>query len=194
LLQKADKRSASRYGGHGSALAQVHSHLILPLCNYRDKVTQVWWGIRDFEHRFGRYPEGIWLSETAVDTETLEVLASHGIQYTILAPRQAKAVRPILSEQLAVSSEKSAVGSQQSAVGSAEWQRPIVWKGEMTDWESTLFVDAGAVADHPSDLHARVGVGAGLRWRSPVGPVQADLAWGVQAKELRLHLRLGFSF
>jgi translocation and assembly module TamA len=85
-------------------------------------------------------------------------------------------------------------GGRYLAVGSAEWQRPIVWQGEMTDWESTLFVDAGAVADQPGDLHARVGVGAGLRWRSPVGPVQADLAWGVQAKELRLHLRLGFSF
>lgn len=95
LLQIADQRSASRFGGHGSALAQVHSHLIMPLCNYRDKVTQVWWGIRDFEHRFGRYPEGIWLAETAVNTETLEVLASHGIQFTILAPRQAKAVREI---------------------------------------------------------------------------------------------------
>ncbi len=97
LLLQADKRSIVRYGGHGSAMAQVHSHLIMPLCNYRDKVTQVWWGIRDFEHRFKRYPEGIWLAETAVDTETLEVLASHGIQFTVLAPRQAKAVRPIPS-------------------------------------------------------------------------------------------------
>ncbi|MCB9355424.1 MAG: DUF3536 domain-containing protein [Lewinellaceae bacterium] len=101
LLRKADKRSAERYGDHGSALAQVHSHLILPLCNYRDKVTQVWWGIRDFEHRFGRYPEGIWLAETAVNTETLEVLASHGIQYTVLAPRQAKAVRRIAEKSAA---------------------------------------------------------------------------------------------
>lgn len=95
LLLKADKRSSERFGGHGSAMAQVHSHLIMPLANYRDKVTQVSWGIQDFEHRFKRYPEGIWLAETAVDTETLEVLASHGIQYTILAPRQAKAVRPL---------------------------------------------------------------------------------------------------
>lgn len=93
LLLKADKRSQERYGGHGSALAQVHSHLILPLANYRDKITQVYWGVRDFEHRFGRYPEGIWLAETAVNTETLEVLAAHGLQYTVLAPRQAKAVR-----------------------------------------------------------------------------------------------------
>jgi alpha-amylase/alpha-mannosidase (GH57 family) len=93
LIIKADIRSAERFGGHGSAIAQVHSHLIMPLCNYRDKVTQVTWGIRDFEHRFGRYPEGIWLAETAVDTETLEVLASHGIKFTVLAPRQAKAIR-----------------------------------------------------------------------------------------------------
>ncbi len=93
LLRDADKRSRERFGGHGSALAQAHSHLILPLCNYRDKVTQVYWGIRDFQHRFGRYPEGMWLAETAVDTETLEVLASHGIQFTVLAPRQAKAIR-----------------------------------------------------------------------------------------------------
>ena len=85
-------------------------------------------------------------------------------------------------------------GGRYMAVGSVEWQRPIVYGGEMTDWESTLFIDAGAVADRASDLHARVGVGAGVRWRSPVGPLQADLAYGVQAKELRLHLRLGFSF
>ncbi len=95
LLQEADLRSRARFGGHGSALAQVHSHLILPLASYRDKVTQVGWGARDFEHRFGRYPEGIWLAETAVDTETLEVLAAHGLQFTILAPRQAKAVRAL---------------------------------------------------------------------------------------------------
>lgn len=91
----ADKISQARYKGHGSAIAQVHSHLILPLANRRDKETQVIWGVRDFEHRFGRKPEGIWLAETAVDLETLEVLAEQGIQYTILAPRQAKAVRPL---------------------------------------------------------------------------------------------------
>lgn len=95
MLLRADKRSQELFGGHGSAVAQVHSHLILPLCNPRDKVTQVNWGIRDFEKRFGRYPEGIWLAETAVNTESLEVLAAHGIQYTILAPRQAKSIRRI---------------------------------------------------------------------------------------------------
>ena len=93
LIQMADRRSAERFGGHGSAMAQVHSHLILPLANYRDKVTQVVWGIKDFEHRFKRKPEGMWLAETAANTETLEVLAAQGIKFTILAPRQAKSVR-----------------------------------------------------------------------------------------------------
>jgi alpha-amylase/alpha-mannosidase (GH57 family) len=89
----ADKLSQERFSGHGSAMAQGYNHMILPLANRRDKVTQVKWGIRDFESRFGRKPEGMWLPETAVDTETLEVLAENGIKFTILAPRQAKRVR-----------------------------------------------------------------------------------------------------
>lgn len=92
---EADKVSQVRFGGHGSAMAQVHSHIIMPLANRRDKETQVRWGIADFEYRFGRKPEGMWLAETAVDTETLEVLAEQGIQFTILAPRQVKSVRRI---------------------------------------------------------------------------------------------------
>jgi predicted glycosyl hydrolase (DUF1957 family) len=67
--------------------------MILPLANRRDKVTQVKWGIADFEHRFKRKPEGMWLPETAANSETLEVLAENGIRFTLLAPRQAKRVR-----------------------------------------------------------------------------------------------------
>jgi alpha-amylase/alpha-mannosidase (GH57 family) len=89
----ADRQSRGFFGGHGSALAQVYNHMILPLANERDKQTQVRWGIRDFEARFGRAPEGLWLAETAVDTETLEVLVEHGIKFTILSPFQAKEVR-----------------------------------------------------------------------------------------------------
>ena len=92
-LREADRLSAQKFGGHGSAVAQVYNHMILPLANRRDKATQVKWGIADFEHRFKRKPEGMWLAETAVDTETLEVLAENGILYTILAPRQARRVR-----------------------------------------------------------------------------------------------------
>ncbi|MEL7004989.1 MAG: glycoside hydrolase, partial [Bacteroidota bacterium] len=92
---EADKISMENFSGHGSAVAQVYNHIIMPLANRRDKETQVKWGIYDFEHRFGRKPEGMWLAETAVDTESLEVLAEHDIKYTILAPRQAKSVRKI---------------------------------------------------------------------------------------------------
>jgi alpha-amylase/alpha-mannosidase (GH57 family) len=91
----ADREGAERFSGHGPAIAQVYNHMILPLANRRDRETQVKWGIRDFEHRFGRAPEGMWLSETAADTETLEVLAEHGIKFTILAPNQGKHVRKI---------------------------------------------------------------------------------------------------
>lgn len=76
-------------GAAGNAMAQAYSHRILPLANRRDKVTQVRWGIADFIHRFGCAPRGMWLPETAVDSETLEVLIEHDIEFTILAPWQA---------------------------------------------------------------------------------------------------------
>src|SRR5215472_4123267 len=86
----ADRASVQRFGGHGSATAQCYNHMIMPLANSRDKLTQVVWGIQDFRYRFGRDPEGMWLPETAVDLESLDLFAQHGIRYTILAPSQAK--------------------------------------------------------------------------------------------------------
>jgi len=91
----ADRESLRRFSGHGSAIAQAYNHMILPLANARDKRTQILWGLRDFEHRFGRSPEGMWLPETAVDVETLEILSEMGIRFTILSPRQARAVHRI---------------------------------------------------------------------------------------------------
>lgn len=91
----ADRASRERFGGHGGALAQAYNHMIMPLANARDKRTQIVWGIRDFERRFGRGPEGMWLPETAVDRETLDIMAEHSIGFTILAPRQARRIRKI---------------------------------------------------------------------------------------------------
>jgi alpha-amylase/alpha-mannosidase (GH57 family) len=91
-ILEADKESQERFSGHGSALAQAYNHAILPLCNSRDKYTQILWGIRDFSHRFGRQPEGMWIPETAVDLETLDLMAQMGIKFAILAPHQAKRV------------------------------------------------------------------------------------------------------
>lgn len=89
----ADRVSLEAHNGHGNAIAQCYNHVIMPLASERDKLTQVRWGIADFRFRFGREPEGMWLAETAVDLATLEVLAEHGIKFTILAPGQARAVR-----------------------------------------------------------------------------------------------------
>lgn len=94
-ILEADRISVRQRGGHGNALAQVYNHLIMPLASRRDKVTQVRWGIADFESRFKRKPEGMWLPETAVDLETLEVLAEEGIRLTVLAPHQANRIRLI---------------------------------------------------------------------------------------------------
>lgn len=95
----ADHQSRKTFGGHGSALAQAYNHMIMPLAHRRDKYTQVLWGRRDFEHRFGRPPEGMWLPETAVDLETLDILAELGVRFTILAPHQAHQVRRIGQER-----------------------------------------------------------------------------------------------
>ena len=87
---KADIESIAEHNGHGNAIAQVYNHMIMPLANEHDKETQIKWGIRDFEYRFGRKPEGMWLAETAVDDDTLRLLEANGIKFTILSPYQAE--------------------------------------------------------------------------------------------------------
>jgi alpha-amylase/alpha-mannosidase (GH57 family) len=98
MIQEADRASAARYSGHGSALAQVYNHIIMPLASTRDALTQIRWGIADFEFRFGRKPEGMWLAETAVNRHTLDLLAQEGILYTILAPNQCARARPLSAD------------------------------------------------------------------------------------------------
>ena len=93
MILEADKASAARYSGHGSAVAQVYNHIIMPLASTRDAVTQIRWGIADFEHRFGRKPEGMWLAETACNRHVLDLMAAEGIKYTVLAPNQCARVR-----------------------------------------------------------------------------------------------------
>jgi len=101
MILEADRVSAVRYAGHGSALAQVYNHIIMPLANTRDALTQIRWGIADFEFRFGRKPEGMWLAETAANRHTLDLLAQEGIKYTILAPIQSARVRKLVAPERA---------------------------------------------------------------------------------------------
>ncbi|WP_029898907.1 DUF3536 domain-containing protein [Desulfohalovibrio reitneri] len=97
-IVEADVRSRDRFGGHGSAMAQVYNHMIMPLAGERDRRTQVHWGMEDFRRRFGRDPEGMWLPETAVDLESLDILAEFGVKFTILAPNQVSGVRRLGSD------------------------------------------------------------------------------------------------
>ena len=80
------------------------------------------------------------------------------------------------------------------AVGSVEWQRPITLKGRPSEFEHTVFIDVGAVADKPQNLRPSFGIGTGVRWKSPIGPLQIDLAYGLKVKQVRLHISVGFVF
>jgi alpha-amylase/alpha-mannosidase (GH57 family) len=94
-ILEADRASAKRLSGHGNAIAQCYNHAIMPLASRRDRETQIRWGARDFERRFGRPSEGIWLPETAVNAGVLESLIEFGFKFIVLSPHQALRVRPL---------------------------------------------------------------------------------------------------
>jgi alpha-amylase/alpha-mannosidase (GH57 family) len=93
LIAWGERRSRRKFRGHSSAMAQVYNHIIMPLANTRDRITQIRWGVADYVSHFGAEPEGMWLAETAADSETLELLAQHGINFTVLAPHQCRRIR-----------------------------------------------------------------------------------------------------
>jgi alpha-amylase/alpha-mannosidase (GH57 family) len=95
MILDGERRSRKAFKGHSSAMAQGYNHMIMPLANRRDRLTQIRWGIADYQHHYGIPPEGMWLPETAADTETLELMAQHGIKFTVLAPHQCKAIRSL---------------------------------------------------------------------------------------------------
>ena len=97
-ILEADRQSLEWRSGHGAAIAQVYNHIIMPLANSRDKRTQIIWGIKDFVSRFKRAPEAMWLAETAVDLESLDIMAEQGLKYVILAPHQAARFRKMGEE------------------------------------------------------------------------------------------------
>jgi alpha-amylase/alpha-mannosidase (GH57 family) len=95
MILDGERRSRKAFHGHSSAMAQVYNHIILPLASQRDRVTQIRWGIADYENHYGASPEGMWLAETAADANSLELLALYGIKFTVLAPHQCKRIRAL---------------------------------------------------------------------------------------------------
>ncbi|MGA2851564.1 MAG: DUF3536 domain-containing protein [Terracidiphilus sp.] len=94
-IQDGERRSRKSFKGHSSAMAQVYNHIIMPLASERDRLTQIRWGIADYEKHYGARPEGMWLAETAADSKSLELMAQEGIRFTLLAPHQCKRTRPM---------------------------------------------------------------------------------------------------
>src|SRR5262245_84496 len=128
-ILEADRRSTRAHGGHGNAIAQVYGHVIVPLASSRDKETQVLWGQKDFQARFGRDPEGMWLPETAADNESLDVLAEAGVKFTILAPHQAWRIRRIGTE------------AWQEVNDHVDPRRPYLWRAPGGRTLSVFFYD-----------------------------------------------------
>jgi alpha-amylase/alpha-mannosidase (GH57 family) len=107
MILDGERRSRKSFSGHSSAMAQVYNHVILPLASHRDQITQIRWGIADYESHYGVAPEGMWLPETAVDTDSLELLAQQGIKFTVLAPHQCRRIRPLTEEVEKDTAEKN---------------------------------------------------------------------------------------
>jgi alpha-amylase/alpha-mannosidase (GH57 family) len=97
MVLDGERRSRKSYGGHSSAMAQVYNHIIMPLANTRDRITQIRWGIADYQRHYGAPPEGMWLAETAADAESLELMAQNGVKFTLLSPHQCARVRPLIN-------------------------------------------------------------------------------------------------
>ena len=95
MILDGERRSRKNFKGHSSAMAQVYNHVIMPLANRRDRMTQIRWGIADYQSHYGIAPEGMWLAETAADSESLELMAQHGIKFTVLAPHQCSRIRSL---------------------------------------------------------------------------------------------------
>ncbi|MDD3642090.1 MAG: DUF3536 domain-containing protein [Candidatus Krumholzibacteria bacterium] len=124
----ADAASVLERSGHGNAIAQVYNHMIMPLATPRDRRTQIRWGIHDFSRRFGREPEGIWLAETAINDDTLEIVIEEGIRYIILSPHQADRIRPIEGgEWTDVSDGSIEAGTPYRCFGPRRWRSRRRW-------------------------------------------------------------------
>jgi alpha-amylase/alpha-mannosidase (GH57 family) len=123
MLLEGERRSRKSFGGHSSAMAQVYNHMILPLASRRDRMTQIRWGIADYERHFGAPPEGMWLAETAADSESLELLAQHGIRFTVLAPHQCRHIRPLRD-----GAGEDGAGWTETPGGSVDTTRPYLMR------------------------------------------------------------------
>ncbi len=141
MILDGERRSRRTFKGHSSAMAQVYNHIIMPLANRRDRITQIRWGIADYRSHYGTAPEGMWLAETAADTETLELLALHGIKFTVLAPNQCKRTRPLATSG---EGDSQANDSWTNSAGSVDTLRPYLVRFDSGVSIAVFFYDGPA--------------------------------------------------
>ena len=142
MILDGERRSRRSYKGHSSAMAQVYNHMIMPLANRRDRITQIRWGIADYQYHYGALPEGMWLAETAADTETLELLALNGIKFTVLAPHQCKRVRPLAAATAASTDDGNTDKSWTATPGATvDTTRPYVMRFKSGATLAVFFYD-----------------------------------------------------
>jgi alpha-amylase/alpha-mannosidase (GH57 family) len=141
MILDGERRSRRAFKGHSSAMAQVYNHIIMPLANRRDQVTQIRWGIADYRSHFGTAPAGMWLAETAANTDTLELLAQHGIKFTVLAPNQCKRIRMLAPSGGGDQNEHE---SWTNPIGSVDTTRPYLVRFESGVSIAVFFYDGAA--------------------------------------------------
>jgi hypothetical protein len=134
MILDGERRSRKSFKGHSSAMAQVYNHVILPLANRRDRITQIRWGIADYQRHYGTLPEGMWLAETAADTDSLELLAQHGIKFTVLAPHQCLHIRSL----------KDGTGWTETSNASVDTTRPYLVRFDSGVSIAVFFYDGPA--------------------------------------------------
>ncbi len=170
MILEGERRSRDRCRGHSSAMAQVYSHMILPLANARDRMTQIRWGIADYKSAYGLKPEGMWLPETAVDSASLELLAQNGIKFTVLAPHQCKRIRPLKIDQ----TTKSEAGETPApAPGELKESRPLEDHKSEADWMLT----PDSVVDTTRPYLVRFPSGASIAVFFYNGPISRAIAF-----------------
>ncbi|HEX3473220.1 MAG TPA: DUF3536 domain-containing protein [Silvibacterium sp.] len=178
MILDADATSQQRFGGHGSAMAQIYNHVMMPLASTRDKITQIRWGIADFEHRFGRKPEGMWLPETGVDMESLDLMAAHGIRFVILAPHQCARVRP-LSAPVKVARTRGKHGAKQATKESTAPTAVVDGASDARTAVTPNGISAAATEAHHE-------AAAEILWKeTPEATVDTTRAYVVRLKENR---------
>jgi len=170
MILEGEKRSRDRCRGHSSAIAQVYSHMILPLASTRDRITQIRWGIADYKANYGLKPEGMWLPETAVDSASLELLAQNGIKFTVLAPHQCKRIRPLKSDET-----KRGEAAETALAASSDPQNPQTAEGKKDEAEWTL--TPGASVDTTRPYLVRFPSGASIAVFFYNGPISRAIAF-----------------